>query len=112
MRTNLTPRLRSGKEVVRTELARAFRLPFGPFQFLDESNKLLQLSETLDRRELQIFANQRSINIAGYCILTSVLYELGKRLPFHKIPSREAQMVCMICASPALYGGSDGNSEI
>jgi hypothetical protein len=34
-----------------------------PFQFLDESNKLLQLSETLYQCELQIFAN-RGVNIA------------------------------------------------
>jgi hypothetical protein len=36
-------------------------LQFGPFQFLDESSKLLQLSETLDRCELEIFANQRGV---------------------------------------------------
>jgi hypothetical protein len=59
-----THSLRNGREVVRTELARTSRLPLRPFQLLDESNKLLQLSETLDRCELQIFANQRGVNIA------------------------------------------------
>ena len=37
---------------------------FGLLQFYNERNELLQLPETLDRCELQIFANQRDINVA------------------------------------------------
>jgi len=65
----------AAEKVARTELARASRLPFRPFQLLDESNKFLQFSEALDWCELQIFANQRDVDTA---ILTADYFRMGQ----------------------------------